>query len=183
MCGEVVEAYSDSGDECLSAPSSRELELAGRLLGHIIDNVHRIVHLVRNDAVSCSRVSNGLRIELAEGCDFPDRPLEIALAEEIARAGEYLTADDLLVGEVIAVDDDVVQCSLLALDDAHLDIHRVTSHIHLDRLHIEEEISVVPVELGYIHLTLLSASGEPFLHGDDVIHVTLADLENGIEGF
>ena len=46
---------------------------------------------------------------------------------------------------------------------------------------IEEEVSVVPIELGHVHIPLLSAALKSFFHRNDVIHVTFLNLKDGIE--
>ena len=98
-----------------------------------------------------------------------------------SRTGEYLAPDHLLVGEVVAVDYDVVERGLLALRDAEFDVHGVVLDIGLHRGHVEEEVAVVPVELGDVVFVLLPAAVEPVLHGHDVIDVALADGEHRIE--
>ena len=104
-----------------------------------------------------------------------------ALAEQITRSREHLTAHDALVGKVVAVDYDIVQCRLLALSNSHFHVHGITDHVQLDRLDIEEEVSVVAIKLGNIDISLLSAAMKTFLHRNHVIDVTFLNLENGVQ--
>ena len=99
----------------------------------------------------------------------------------MARLGEQLPSDHPLVRKVISVYDDVVESGRLALHYPHLHIHGITLDADLHRSHVEEEITVVTVNLGHVHLILLSAAGKPLAHGHQVIHVPLLDLENGIQ--
>ena len=141
---EVVEAHARGGDECASAPAPGKLQLAGRLLGDVVDDVHRVVELVRDYVVSAFP-HDGLGVELAEGSYFTDGPLEVGLAEQITRTGEDLPADDLFVGEVVAVDYYVVEGCLLAFGYAHLHIDRVVLDVGFHRGELEEEVAVVAV--------------------------------------
>ena len=177
---EVVETDTDRSHECVGAPSSGEFQLAGRLLGHIVDQVDSVVHLVRNDGIAAF-TGYGLRVELSQRGDFPDGPFEVTLAEKVARTCEYLAAYDLLAGQVIAVDDDIVQGGLLAFGDTDLHIHRVSGNVQLHRIDVEEQIAVVPVDLCDILVSLLAASGKPVLHGDHIIRVTLLDLQDLVQ--
>ena len=47
--GEVVEVHTDGGHECVGSPTSGKFQLAGRLLRHVVDKIHRVVQLVRDD--------------------------------------------------------------------------------------------------------------------------------------
>ena len=179
--GEVVEVKSYGAYEGIRSPTAGEFQLAGRLFGNVVHEVHRIVLLVRKDVVT-RRLIHLLGVELAHGRYFAERPLEVGLAVEISGAGENLTADNPLVGKVVAVDYDVVQSSLLALDDTHLDIDRVLLYIHLDGLDIKEEVAVVAVELGHVVIALLAAAEEPLLHRHHVIDVSLSDLQDRLQG-
>ena len=106
-----------------------------------------MIKKIGNDGIAGGRIGDGLGVELAQRCYFPDRTLEVGLAEKISRSGEYLTPDDFLVGEVVAVDYDVVQSGLLALGYSHLHVYRVSLDVRLDRSEVEEEITVVTIEL------------------------------------
>ena len=167
---EVVEGYAGGGDEGASSPSSGKLQLAGRLLGDVVHQVHGVVVLVRNHRVSV-RAHDGLGIELPERSYFAYGTFEVRLAEEVARAGENLPAHHLFAGEVVAVDDNVVQSGLLALGDAHLDIDGVILDIGLDGGDVEEEIAVVAVHLRNVVLVLLAAAPEALFHGHYVVDV------------
>ena len=142
--GEVVERYAGGGHEGAASPTSGKLQLAGRLLRDVVYQIHRIVVLVRNHGIS-GRTHDGFRIELAEGCDFTDGALEVTLAEQVPRTGEHLTADYLLAGQVVTVDDDIVQSGLLALGDAHFHIDGVVLDIGFHRGDGEEKVAVVPI--------------------------------------
>lgn len=48
----------------------------------------------------------------------------------------------------------LVQCRLLAFRHTDFHIDGVSGHVQFDRLDIEEEITVVPIELGDIHIAL-----------------------------
>ena len=180
--GKVVERDSDGGDEGAASPTSGQLQLAGRLLRHIVYDVDGVVVPVRDDRVTAF-TGYGLRVELTQRSDFPDGALEVSLGEQVAGTGEYLAADHPFVSEVIAVDDDVVQRRLLPFHDPHFHINRVPLDIHFHGLDIEEEVTVVAVQFGDVHVPLLASSQESFLHGDHVIDVTFLYLENLVEVF
>ena len=86
-----------------------------------------------------------------------------------------------IVGQVVSVDDDVVQGGLLAFGDADLDVDRIVLDVRLDRGDAEEEIAVVAVELGDVHLVLLAAAVKALLHRDHVIDIPLADAQHLVE--
>ena len=181
MGGEVIEADADRGDKGVSTPTSGKFELGGWLLGHVVDDVNRVAGGFRDDGPSCIRVHDRLGIELAEGGDFTYRALEVGLAEEVTRAGEDLAAHHLFVGEVVAVDDDVVQDCLLAFGDAQLHVHGIVLDIGLHRGEVEEKVAVVPVELGDVVFVLLAAAVETLLHRNHVVNVALVDGEHGVQ--
>ena len=118
---------------------------------------------------------------MSQGSDFPDRPLEIGLAEKIARLGVDLPTYNLLAGKVITIDYDVVQGGLLTLGDPHLDVDRVSLDVQLDRSDLEEQVTLVSVQLRHVIISLFSSSGEPLGHSHHVIWVALVDLENAVE--
>ena len=167
----------------MAAPTAGELQLAGGLFGDVVNDVDSIVDLVGDDAVAGGGIRNRFLVELAQGGDFTYAALEVGLAEEIAGAGEYLAADYLFTGKVVAVDDDVVERCLLAFRDAHLHVHGVVLDIGLHRIHLEEEVAVVAVELGHVVLVLLAAAEEALFHGHHVVDVALLDSQDLVQGF
>ena len=182
MGREIIETYSRSRDEGIAAPSSGEFQLAGRLLCDVIDQIDSIVKLVGDYRITRRRIGNGLRIKLPQRCNLTDGTLEIGLAEEVSRPGIDLTADDLLIGQVIAVDHDIIQGGRLTFGNTHLNIDRVILDIDLYRGKVEEEVSAVTVCLGDIVFILLAAAEETLIHRNDIVHITLLNLENLIKG-
>ena len=178
--GEIVETHARRGDEGIAAPAAGEFQRGGRLLRHVIHQVHRVVELVGDDGVT-ALAHDGFRVELAQGGDFADGTLEIRLAEQVARPGHDLAADHFLVGKVVAVDDDVVQGGRLAFGDAHLNVHGVVLDVHLHRGDVEEQVTVVPVQLGDVVIRLLAAAVETLFHGDHVVDVPLLDLQDLVQ--
>ena len=109
----------------------------------------------------------------------------VAVALTDLAAGEHLTADDLLAGEVVAVDYDVVQGRRLAFGNTHFHIDGVLGDRHLYGSDVEEQVTVVTVKLRHVIVILLAAAHKALLHGHDVIWVTLLhgkDLVEGIGG-
>ena len=178
---EVVEAHAGRKDEGIAAPAAGELQLGRRFLLDVVDQVDGVVGLVREHREALGLIHRIFRIELPEGRDFTDGTLEVGLAVELARAGEDLPADDALVREVVAVDDDLVQGRLLALDDAHFHIDGVLDDIDLHGRDVEEEVAVVRIEAADGILILLAAAKETVVHRDDVINIALLDLEDAVE--
>ena len=178
---EVVETHTDGSHEGVHTPTAGQFQLAGRLFRYIINNIDRVGILVRNQGITLGRVGNGFRVELAQGSDFTDGPFEIRLAEQVTGLGEDLSADNPLVGQVVTIDDNVVQGCLLALGDAHFYIHRVMLDIHFHRRHVKEQVTVVAVEFGYVVIGLLSTAVETLLHSNHVVGIALVDLEDRVQ--
>ena len=92
-----------------------------------------------------------------------------------------LAIDDLVVGDGVALDDDVADAGLLAFDDADFDVDRVAFDGHFDGSDIEEEVAVI-----HIHRRDVGAAGvvgEVGLEGGVVVGVALLDAQMLGEGF
>ena len=124
----------------------------------------------------------GFGIELPKRGYFAYAAFEVALSEKITGAGENLPAHHFLVGEVIAVDDYVVESSLLAFGNTDFYIHRVVLDIGFHRSNIKEEIAVVAIELGNIHFVLLAASVQSLFHGNNIIDISFLYTQHRIQG-
>ena len=79
------------------------------------------------------------------------------LVEEIAGLGAQFAAYDLIIYLLVALDIDMAEMSLLSLDDADLDVYRVTYDLRLDRLNLVEYISVVVVEIAHCVVVRMQA--------------------------
>ena len=154
--------------------------MRGRLFRYVVDDVDGIVVLVGDDGIAAFR-GDGFGVELAQGRDFPDGAFEIALAEEVTGPRDDLAADDAFVGQVVAVDDDAAERGLLAFGDAELDVHRIVLDVHFHRIQLEEEETVVAVELRNVVIGLLAAAEQALVHRHHVVDVAFLDLEDRVE--
>ena len=83
---------------------------------------------------------------------------------------------------VVAVDDYVVERGLLTLGDTEFDINRVVLDFCLHRSYVEEEVTVVSVELGHVHLCLLASAVEALFHGYHIVNVSFLYLQHLVQG-
>ena len=179
--GEVVETHAHRTHEHAVAPATREFELAVGLLLHVVGDVDGIVGGIRNQAVALGRVDGVLRVEVAHRGDLTHGAFEIGLAVQIARTREDGAADHLLVGNGVAVDDDVVEGGGLALDDAHLDVDGIAFDGQFHRRDVEEEEAVVTIELADGNVALLLAGIQALVHRHHVVDIPLLDAEDLVE--
>ena len=179
--GEVVEAHAHRSHEHSVAPAAGEFQLAVGLLLHGVRDVHRVGVGVRDQVVALPLLHRELGVEMSHRGNLTDRTLEIGLAVEVARAGEDGAADHFLVGDRVAVDDDVVKSRRLAFHQAHLHVHGVAFDGQLHGRDVEEEEAVVAIELADGDVTLLLAGIEAFLHRHHVVHVSFLDAQHFVE--
>ena len=109
--------------------------------------------------------------------DFTQRTHKIVLAEKLAGFHSQLTADHLLVKAVVTGDYHVVDPRLRAFYYPHFEVDGVAAHVTLDRHELEEQITVVHVEVRYGVIVLLSALVEKFL----VVDISLVYAEYLVE--
>ncbi len=124
----------------------------------------------------------GFGIELPKRGYFAYAAFEVALSEKITGTCENLPAHHFFVGEVVAVDDYVIERSLLAFGNADFHIHGIVLDIRFHRSNIKEEIAVVAIELGNIHFVLLAASVQSLFHGNNIIHISFLYAQHRIQG-
>ena len=179
--GEVVEADSDGTHERVASPSSRKLKLGVRLLRHVVGYVDRVVYLIGYHGIAAGMVQSLLGVEVTHRGYLPERTLQHGLAVQVTGLGEYLTAHDLLMGDGIAADDDLVESGGLALDHTQLHVDGIPHDVGLHGHYVEEDIALVRVEGVDIHELLLGVSEEAFLHVDHVIDIALLDHQDSIE--
>ena len=110
-------------------------------------------------------------------CNFTGRTHQVFLGEQLTRTHAELTADNLFIKAVVTVDDDAVDTSLRTFDDTHLESNRVTLHLRFDWNELEEQVTVIHIEVGngivVFHRTLVQQSL--------VVNVAGLHAENGIE--
>ena len=118
-----------------------------------------------------------LRVEVSCLGNLAGGAHKVFLREEFARAHTQLAAYYLLIQAVVAVDHDVVDASLRTLDHPHLERNAVALDFRLDRHELEEEVSVVHIQVGNGVVVLKGALVEQFL----VVHIAGFHSEDCVE--
>ena len=116
---------------------------------------------------------------------FASRTLDGILGEQVAGFGAQLAAHNLLIQAVVTEDAHMADVSLRTFLDAHLKVDGVTDDVHLCRLQVIEQVTVVPVVVAYgvfilreslVHQFLVVDVA--FLHAQCFVQVVAGD--NGI---
>ena len=142
-CREIVEGESYLSDNHTTTITSLQLNLAGvaflQLINHIDGTIFGIGLHIGDD---------GFLFEIAKCGKLSATTHDGIATEKVARTGVELTHDDAVVGDGVAVEDDIANTGLLALYDADFNINGVFLHTHFNRSGIEEEIAIVHVKRG-----------------------------------
>ena len=140
---EVVEGEAYLADNHAAAVAALELYLACLAVFDLVDNVDGGVLRVGTNIGD-----DFLLLEVAEGDEFAAAAHDGVAAEEVAGTGVELAHDDAVVGDGVALDDDVADTGLFAFGDADFDINGVVLNTHFDGGGGEEQIAVIHVEGG-----------------------------------
>lgn len=140
---EVVEGEAHLADNHAAAVAALELYLACLAVFDLVDNVDGGVLRVGTNIGD-----DFFFLKVAEGDEFAAAAHDGVAAEEIARTCVELAHDDAVVGDGVALDDDVADAGLFAFGDADFDIDGVVLNTHFDGGGGEEQIAVIHVEGG-----------------------------------
>ena len=141
--GEVVQLQTDTTDDTRLSPTERELNLVVRLLLKVPVDVDGSVLIVKL-CVGTDR----LRVEVTCGGQFAGCTHKRLLREEVTGLRGQLATDNILVEAVVTVDADVVEVSLLVLDDTDFEVDGVADNVDIDWRYRREHITVVIVVVG-----------------------------------
>ena len=86
---------------------------------------------------------------MADRGQFTGRTLNGILREEVTGLGAQLTAYHLFVQTVVTEDADMADMCLLSLTDTHFKVDAVAHDIHLCRVELIEQVTIVPVVVTY----------------------------------
>ena len=114
---------------------------------------------------------------MSHRCELTGRTLQGILREEVAWLCAELTAYHVLIESCVAVDAHSADMCLLSLEDSHLQVDGVAHDVHLCRLQVIEEVSVVPVVVAHGVLIFAESFAEQLL----VIHIALLHAEHTVE--
>ena len=166
--GEVCELQSHAAYDTGLSPSEGELHLVVGLLLQVPVDVDSTVLIVRLH-IRC----DGLRVEIAHARQLTCRTLEGLLREQVSRLSTELTAYDILVEAVVAVDAYMADVRLLSLIDTHLQVYGVADDVHLCRSKTIEDVSIVPI---FISDGIVIAR-KSLLEIGLVVHISLLHVE------
>ena len=93
------------------------------------------------------------RVEVSHLTDFLISHLEGIHGEEVARLEFQLTADDFFIHTRVTINLDFVDGCLNSFDDADFEVDGVAIHIHFNRFHLNEDITLVVV--GILHSVVI----------------------------
>ena len=79
--------------------------------------------------------------------DLTRRTDQVIAAEELSRLGAQLTADIVFIEPIVTVDDHFIDRGLWAFLYADFKRDRVVLHLHFDGVGVEEEVTVVVVDV------------------------------------
>lgn len=168
--GEVVELQSHTSDNARLSPSKRQLNLVVGLLLQIPVDIHRSVLVVgMRDWI------DRLGVEVTHGSNLSRGTLQGLSGEEVARLRAQLTADDILIESIIAIDADTADTRLLALEDTHFQVDAITYNVDLSWFEVVEDITIVPIGITHRVVILRQSFAEVLL----VIDITLVHTKQG----
>ena len=149
--------------------------VGGFLLQRIID-VHRSIFLVRY------RIdADLLLVEITQLREFALGPDDIRTTELLSRQGSDLPANDILSGLVVPLDLDVLDRCLRTFHDPDLMVNGIVVNGSLDRIDLEEEITVVHVQGTDVSTFLRKLLAQFLVQGFDVVDLSLPDPEQHVQ--
>ena len=105
------------------------------------------------------------------------RTHDIRLRVQLTGFGVDLTAHDMLIHTRVTHYLHLIDRRRLAFVDTHLEINRVVLHVHLHRLHIEEQVSAVGIE--FAHRIIIPR--QTVIERLEVIHIAGFDTERSVQ--